>query len=340
MSFLPELSKQRIPGMGNPNANIMIVGDCPSEPAFKRNLPIVAPVEGVLESCLHDARLIKGEVYITNLIQDYRLQKYWQETKGQKKGYIKTDISEHRMDLHEEIQSVKPRIIITLGEMAAFALTGSGTLMGKVGTRGYPFIYQIGSDFKLPVIPSLHPRMMIWSNYIWRYYLSHDLQKAKKIAENPDTLFKPEVDTIIPQTFGEAQSLLLDASRYSKLSVDIEVSNYEVSCIGFAWSPSCAFSIPFDMRWNEIEEVQLWNLVARILGDEKITKVGQNFIFDMYFLALRMGIITRGPIIDAMTGHSILYPEFLKSLNFLGSLYTFQPQWKNMVSFKDIKQES
>ncbi|KKK69376.1 hypothetical protein LCGC14_2934630, partial [marine sediment metagenome] len=92
--------------------------------------------------------------------------------------------------------------------------------------------------------------------------------------------------------------------------------------------------------WTLEEEVRIWNGIANIMGDESITKIGQNFIFDIHFLAYKMNIITRGPIIDTMMAHSILYPDFLKSLNFLGSVYTKQPYWKDMVKFKDIKAES
>ncbi len=347
MTFLPS-QDNLISGVGKTDADIMIVGDCPSIQAVKEHRPIAAPTEGVLEACLHQAGLTKSEIFITNLIKDdTRIEKYWNERS--KKVIANIDV--YKELLTKEIESIHPKVIVTMGELPAYILTGNGS---TTKTRGYPFIFEVPeldavvTDYKsdirkykdIIVIPTLHPQKMIWGNYIWRYYLSRDLSKARELALDPELLYQPEIKTFIPKTFAEAVSMLAKINKYDKVSVDIEIDNFEVSCIGFSVRPDCAFSIPTDMRWTLEEEVTLWNCIAAILGNESITKIGQNFIFDIHFLAYKMNIITRGPIIDTMMAHSILYPDFLKSLNFLGSVYTKQPYWKDMVKFKDIKAES
>ncbi len=322
-------------GVGNPDAKIMIVGDCPDGTSLKAGRPFAGPRETVLESCLHQAGLTKSEVYMTNLIKDDTVvEKYWKGQTNRKK--IVGDIKGYQLVLWKEIKNINPTIIITLDELPTFILTGQQSI---VKVRGYPFKSN-GKIGDFIIIPALHPGKMIWTNYIWRHYLSHDLQKARKLSINPELVWTPEIEARIPSTFAEAREYLDYVCTFKTLSVDIEVANYEVSCIGFATSPTLAFSIPFDMRWPEAEEVFLWNKVANILGDKTITKIGQNFIFDIHFLAYRMGIYTYGPIIDTMMSHSIMYPDFLKALNFLGSVYTDQRYWKDMVKFKDPKKES
>jgi uracil-DNA glycosylase family 4 len=341
MTFLPDTSTGLIQGIGKANADIMIVGDCPSVAAIKEHKPIAPPVETVLEGCLHQAGLIKSEVFITNLIKDdTRVEKYWKERTKQ----VLQNIDHYVKVLEEEIKSIKPKVIVTMGELPSYVLTGNGA---TTKTRGYPFTYRedtrwnvFSPDLFSIVIPILHPSKMIWGNYIWRYYLSHDLTKARKLAANPELLHKPDIETYIPESFEEARVILECFLDDEKLSIDIEVNNFEVSCIGFANDVDFAVSIPIDMRWTVQEEVELWNGIARIMGDPDIIKIGQNFIFDIQFLAQKMNIITRGPIIDTMMSHSILYPDFLKSLNFLASIHTMQPRWKDMVSFKDIKEDS
>jgi len=320
-----------ITGIGNPDADIMIVGDVLDTASWKAGRPFAGPAETVLETCLHQAGLTKVEVYQTVLIKDdTKIEKYWKGQSGKEK--IQCDISKYEFLLGEEVDKVEPKIIVTLDGLPSYLFTHKRAIT-KI--RGYPFKTNYGI-----IIPSLHPSKMIWSNYIWRHYLSHDLKKAAELAQNPEKLYQPEIEYRKCETFAEAREQLDYCATFKKLSVDIEVTNYEVSCVGFAISPTLAYSIPFDMRWSVEEEVQLWRQVAIILGSESITKIGQNFIFDIYFLAYRMGIFTKGPIIDTMMSHSILYPDFLKALNFLGSVYTNQPYWKDMVSFKDIKQES
>ncbi len=330
MSFLPNSDPQLIPGMGKADADIMIVGDCPDHKAIQVHRPIAPPSETVFESCLHQAGLTKSSIYLTNLIKDdTRVEKYWNERSKK----IIAGIDTYVKILDEEVESVKPKVMVTMGELPSALMTGNGA---TTKTRGYPFF----PDRELIVIPVLHPSKMIWGNYIWRYYLSHDLSKARELAENPELLYTPEIGVFIPRTFDEAENMLRTMMSWDKLSIDIEVNNFEVSCIGFANEADYAISIPTDMRWTLEEEVKLWNLIAKIMGDESITKIGQNFIFDIHFLAQKMNIITRGPIIDTMMSHSIMYPDFLKALNFLGSVYTKQPYWKDMVKFKDIKKES
>ena len=335
MSFQIQTPSNPHPGVGNKNAKIMIVGDCPDAQSLRERRPFAGPRETVLEACLHQAGLTKSEVFITNLIRDdMPVEKYWKGQTNRKK--IIRDIDGYREALQDEVEIVRPKVIVTLDELPTYVLTGQQSV---VKVRGYPFRASLEFE-ECIVIPALHPAKMIWANYIWRHYLSHDLRKAKAIADDPSLAFSPSIEVKIPETFEEAKEFLAYVLTFDKLSVDIEVANYEVSCIGFAPSPTLAFSIPFDMRWSVAEEVELWTRCATILGDERITKIGQNFIFDIRFLAYRMGIVTRGPIIDTMMSHSILYPDFLKSLNFLGSIYTKQKYWKDMVHFKDPKKES
>ncbi|MEK0325183.1 MAG: uracil-DNA glycosylase family protein [Nitrosopumilus sp.] len=327
MSFIPILPDRTI--MGRADADILIIGDCPDGHAIRSNKPFAGPVEGCLEQCLHNARMIKSDVLMTNIVSnDTHVEHYWNDTKHKPVRSLK----EHLEDLLALVEKTKPKIIVTLGDMATWALTGKANI---VDIRGYPLVTP---KLGLTVIPTLHPSKCIWSNYIWRYYISHDLSKAKKFVEGNIQLEMPE--TIRPGTIAEAIEWLNYFKKQKKVSVDIECSNFEVSCIGFADQIDVGVSIPFDMRWSEEEEVMLWNLVADILGDINITKVGQNFIFDMHFLSYRMGIITRGKIVDTMMGHSIMFPDFLKSLNFLASIHTNRQRWKDMVKWKNIKKES
>jgi hypothetical protein len=78
-----------------------------------------------------------------------------------------------------------------------------------------------------------------------------------------------------------------------------------------------------------------------VLGNENSVKVAQNAIFDIHFLLTRCGIEAKGRVEDTMIGHSVMFPEFPKGLDFLGSLYCgTQAYWKDAVKFNNIKGES
>lgn len=323
---------------GNPDAKIVLVGDCPDKWALDAHKPFAHAQETVLLSCLHQAGLIRHDVLIVNLINDSaQLAVYWRAKGAKGPSQLKSSITVYKAKLYDLLLAVKPKVVVTVGELATYAVLNRSNVT-KI--RGYPFQTE---GLGLIVIPTLHPRDMIWSNYEWRHYLSHDLMKAKKLLERPELLTNPRT-IALPASFDHACELLRSMNRQSRLSIDIEVSNFEISCIGFAPDMHLAVSIPFDMRWSEAEEVVLWNLATKILENQSIIKIFQNGIFDIQFLAMRMGIFVKPidgeHIQDSMVSHHIMFPDFLKSLNFLGSIHTFHSYWKDELEDKPIKKEN
>ena len=123
------------------------------------------------------------------------------------------------------------------------------------------------------------------------------------------------------------------------LGIDIETIEYEVSCIGFAVSRDLAYVIPIHGAFSADEEHLVWLAIEQVLGDERVEKVGHNFIFDRIVMLRKNHIEVKGRIHDTMLMHSIVYPDFRKSLEFLASIYTNLPYWKDMAKFKSSKEE-
>ena len=343
MSFLPPQSKQNtqntwgsgsssVPPEGNPStAKICIIGEAPGAFDVKAGQPFVGPAGRVLEQCLHGAGLIRGELYITNLIKHKisNIEKYYNSRKK-----ALTPLGEkHQASILEELEQVNADIVIPLGNPATHAVLGKSGIMNL---RGYLFTSDLLPGRK--ILPTIHPSAAIRGNYIYRHYITADLRKASECVGKGLSEIWPETSINIPDTFAEAEAYLTMLKECDVLSIDIEVINFEVSCIGFSPKPNEAYVIPFyhspNPKWTVDEEIHLWTLVAEIMGDEDIVKIGQNFIFDMQFLALRNNILTRGKVWDTMIMHSLILPDFPKSLEFLVSLHTNRPHWKGMVSWK------
>ena len=165
MSFQIQTPSNPFPGVGNPNAKIMIVGDCPDAQSLRERRPFAGPRETVLEGCLHQAGLTKTEVFMTNLIRDdMPVEKYWKGQTNNRKiiknidGYIDT--------LVKEMDSVNPTVIVTLDELPTHVLTGHQSVAGSKtspAVRGYPFRAILGFPGCI-VIPALHPAKMILYN--------------------------------------------------------------------------------------------------------------------------------------------------------------------------------
>lgn len=365
MSFisLPQDNPRIVPAEGDVNAKICIVGQAPGTEEVKKGRPFVGPAGGVLDHCLHAAGLIRNNCYITNLIKvrvhDNNMAPYFND----KVGFTEKGM-EWVTALREEVNLLNCDIVIPLGNEAMFALLGWGKEKPKItSARGYiwksPFVDK-------PILPSIHPSATLRGNYLWRYYIMHDIQKAKKIV-NAETwkpvyrrvnVYSPGATDLeiaqfnincahlgtelVPIDFRDClDTLHLIYCDAKEVSFDIEVNNFEVSCISIGIDNHNILEIDLcNPLITEDEELVLWRYVAKVLGNPNIKKVGQNLIFDIHMLAFKYGIITRGDLVDTMIGHSLIYPDFEKGLDFLASIYSDQPYWKNMVKFNNIKKES
>jgi DNA polymerase len=346
MSYFPVMNAPRvIKPEGNPSARIAIVGDYTS--AFDDNA--LRPFQGtggnVLEQCLHQAGLIRGEVYLTHCIKsrpskrfphkgrDGPCPEYFLEGRG-----VFTPAGQHHVDaLRDELNASGANVIVACGKAASVALCGVTALSAK---RGYVFP-SVGLVGVRKIIPTHHPDQAVRGMYTYRYMITHDLRKAKVEAAFRE-LIRPERQLVYEYSSVEEALQWLDYyAAQPELSVDIEVINYEVSCINFASDTKIGCVIPIADRWTEDEEVFIWRKIAQVLGNPATKKILQNAIFDIQFMLSRYGVAIRGEIHDTMIGHSCMYPELPKGLGFLGSIYCgAQAYWKDMVKFNDIKENS
>lgn len=338
MSFISAPINKEVSGYGPKNARIVIVGEALGAEEAKQGKPFVGPAGTVLEQCLHAAGLTRSECYITNVIKvkprNNDISSYFKAgTQGKHTWTIEG--WEWVEKLRAELDEIKPNVVVTLGAAATAALTGASQILKL---RGYIMEGVNG----LKVIPTIHPAASLRGQYIYRYLISNDLRKARAEAEYPD-IRRPQRNLIYTYSdYREAIEWINTVGAGPRVSVDIEVLNYEISIIGLANSPQLGIAIPLaDPTWTLEEECHIWRAMAKVLENPDTIKIMQNGIFDKQFLASKCGILLQGPIEDTMMAHSLMCPDFLKGLGFLGSLYCgSQEYWKDMVKWDNIKEES
>ncbi|HEX6826451.1 MAG TPA: uracil-DNA glycosylase family protein [Nitrospiraceae bacterium] len=351
MSFTPGDTKapRRVPGVGPPNAKIAIVGEAPGAHEDVQLKPFVGAAGSVLEQCLHGAGLTRSEVYLTNVVKvrpaNNKIDPYFNGKTFSQEGIRWVS------ELREELDALQPNIVVAAGNTAFAALAG----LTSISTfRGYIFP-TIGLENVAKCLPMFHPAACLYNQagktstlavksskpYMLRYVIEADLRKAREFSHTKE-LVRPERQLVYRYDNVEECLAWLDYFAEQPLvSVDIEVTNYEVSCIGFSSEPNIAASIPLAYTWTEHEEVLIWRGIDKILGNPNSVKVLQNGIFDIHFLHKHCGVVVRGPIQDTMIAHSIIFPELPKNLAFIGSIYCgAQEYWKNMVKWDNIKDES
>lgn len=234
--------------------------------------------------------------------------------------------------LGQEISDIDPNLIVCLGNTPLWALAGSTGISKLRGTTRLST--HTATGYKL--LPTYHPAAVL-RQWELRPTTVMDFVKARREAEYPE-IRRQAREIWIEPTLEDLDVFKLDKIRQGvTLSVDIETSGNQITCIGFAPSPSVALVIPFyDERrknrsyWSSREdESKAWDFVRDILTDRTIPKLFQNGLYDVAFLWRSVGIPVFGCAEDTMLLHHALQPEALKGLAYLGSVYADEGAWKS-----------
>ena len=174
---LYKYAKNKVPGEGNPNANIVFIGEAPGEEEDKQGRPFVGRAGKLLTKLIEEILGIKREnVYITNVLKCRP-----PNNRDPKENEIKACFP----FLIEQLNVIQPDFIVCLGRFAAktvFEYFGvKFTTITKV--RGKPFIvYKWGK--KVTLFATLHPAAALYHSE-WLSLIEEDFKKLKELIEKP-----------------------------------------------------------------------------------------------------------------------------------------------------------
>ncbi len=117
---------------GNPDADVMLIGDAPGYHEEKLQTPFAGPAGKKLDGILKAMGLSREEVYLTYLVKFRPLME--NQTTNNRKPTDK-EIDVFNAYIEQEVQTIRPKVIVTLGTVASTTLLnvdGSvDTLRGK-----------------------------------------------------------------------------------------------------------------------------------------------------------------------------------------------------------------
>ena len=144
---------QAVPGVGDPNAALMLVGEQPGDQEDQQGLPFVGPAGRVLRDALDQVGIRPEQVFMTNAVKHFKFVQRGKLRLHQNPRM--SEISACKPWLNAEIDAVKPKVILCLGASAAKSLLGSTfALMRERGT-----IKQ--TPFAEHVIATVHPSAVL-----------------------------------------------------------------------------------------------------------------------------------------------------------------------------------
>ena len=141
---------QAVFGEGPLDAPLMLIGEQPGDQEDLAGRPFVGPAGQLLDRALEDAEIDRGSLYLTNAVKHFK-----HERRGKRRIHQTPETPEIqacRWWLDQELDLIRPRIIVALGATAARALLGKAVTISR--TRGAPIALEGGAEGWVTVHPS------------------------------------------------------------------------------------------------------------------------------------------------------------------------------------------
>ena len=140
-------AKNLVFGEGSPSARLMFIGEAPGAEEDLSGRPFVGAAGQLLDKMLHNLQLDREEVYITNVVKS--------RPPGNRDP-LPDEIEACLPYLRKQIKAIRPRVIVTLGKVAAHALLGTKEPITRL--RGQWRRYD-----HIRVMPTFHPSYLLRS---------------------------------------------------------------------------------------------------------------------------------------------------------------------------------
>jgi DNA polymerase len=139
-----------VPGDGDPEAKIMIVGEAPGQNEDKQGLPFVGAAGPLLNQLLAGIGIERKDVYITNIIKC--------RPPGNRDP-LPDEVSSCSAYLDRQVQLIRPAVILLLGRHAVQRLlpgsSGISRIHGQLIQRG-----------DRAYVPLYHPAAALYNNFL------------------------------------------------------------------------------------------------------------------------------------------------------------------------------
>lgn len=140
---------QTVFGVGNVDADWLLVGEAPGAEEDRRGEPFVGRAGKLLDAMLQAAGLDREEVFIANIVK----------CRPPNNRDPRPEEARSCEDyLVQQIEYIKPRLILALGRVAAQNLLAVDTPIGKMRGRRYQY-----GDPAIPVVVTYHPAYLLRS---------------------------------------------------------------------------------------------------------------------------------------------------------------------------------
>jgi uracil-DNA glycosylase len=142
---LAKTRTQVVYGVGNPNADLMFIGEAPGRDEDEKGEPFVGRAGQLLTDIIKAMKLTRDDVYISNVVKC---------RPPENRNPDPEELDACRPYIRQQVGIIQPKVIVTLGKFALQSLTE--TSYGITATRGQWLEYN-----GVKVMPTYHPAYLL-----------------------------------------------------------------------------------------------------------------------------------------------------------------------------------
>ena len=117
-------------GIGNPNAEIVFIGEAPGEQEDLKGLPFVGKSGKLLDKILSAINLDRNDVYILNILKC---------RPPENRNPSSEEINKCEKYLKKQLKIIKPRVIVALGRIAAQTLLNCNSTLADLRNKTHKY---------------------------------------------------------------------------------------------------------------------------------------------------------------------------------------------------------
>ena len=140
---------QTVFGEGNPDADLMFVGEAPGAEEDRTGRPFVGRAGRKLDEIIEAMSLRRQDVYIANVLKS---------RPPENRTPLPAEVDLCALFLAEQIRIIRPKVLVSLGGPATKFMLG--TNVGITRLRGNWASYDAG-ELVIPVMPTFHPAYLL-----------------------------------------------------------------------------------------------------------------------------------------------------------------------------------
>ena len=316
----------KTPGVGNPKADIMIISDMPEHTESLNLRPFTGQSSEIVVEALNQCGIAKEDVYYT----------YAVKCSSKFRKFDDKDVAYCYPYLEEELFTIKPKVIITLGKNAMYSVLTKTTLNKYRGTIN-PL-----KAFNTMVIPTYSPLQVLKVPEMRKTFFKDFYTAISQVKDLGTTKIEHDYKIIITQK--DFDDFMDEAEKQKILGADIETTGLEYYkkdvVMGFSFSYKPYYGRFIALRYTySAEKTPIYTEanIARLkrLLENDALKIFHNGQFDLKFILKEFGISVRNFGFDTLLAHHMLNENEEHNLAFVGSRYPDVAGWK--LKFKSIK---